>query len=76
MFVYVRNPMYIGAVIALLGAALYWASVSLLAYALAFAACSHLFVVAFEEPVPRRKFERAYDDYCLRVGRWWPRPHH
>jgi protein-S-isoprenylcysteine O-methyltransferase Ste14 len=73
---YVRNPMYIGAVSALLGAALYWASVALLVYALIFAVCSHLFVVAFEEPVLRRKFEHAYEDYCRKVGRWWPRTQH
>ena len=70
---YVRNPMYIGAVAALLGAALYWASASLLVYALAFAACSHLFVVSLEEPVLKRTFGPAYEDYCRNVRRWWPR---
>jgi protein-S-isoprenylcysteine O-methyltransferase Ste14 len=70
---HVRNPMYIGAVGALLGAALYWTSASLLVYALAFAGCSHLFVVVFEEPVLKRTFGHAYEEYCRNVGRWWPR---
>jgi len=70
---YVRNPMYIGAVGALLGAALYWASASLLVYALAFAGCLYIFVVGFEEPVLKRTFGHAYEDYCRNVRRWWPR---
>ena len=48
---YVRNPMYLGAIGALLGAAVYLTSVALLVYALAFAACMHVFVVGFEEPL-------------------------
>jgi protein-S-isoprenylcysteine O-methyltransferase Ste14 len=72
---YVRNPMYIGAIAALAGAALYWTSTALLVYALAFAVCSHLFVVGFEEPFLRRTFGHAYLSYCQNVRRWWPRTH-
>ena len=70
---FVRNPMYLGAILALLGAALYWTSASLLVYALGFAACCHLFVVAFEEPYLRRTFGPPYETYCRNVRRWWPR---
>jgi len=70
---YVRNPMYIGAVTALLGAALYWSSTSLLAYAVIFLVCGHLFVVYWEEPVLSNTFGCQYEDYCHHVRRWLPR---
>jgi protein-S-isoprenylcysteine O-methyltransferase Ste14 len=30
-------------------------------------------VVAYEEPVLRRRFGALYSDYCNGVNRWWPR---
>jgi protein-S-isoprenylcysteine O-methyltransferase Ste14 len=69
----VRNPMYLGAGLALAGAALFYQSIPLLAYAGLFIVIAHLFVVLYEEPVLRRKFDRDYDTYCQRVGRWWPK---
>ena len=68
-----RNPMYVGAGAALAGAALYYRSVPLLAYAAAFMLCAHLFVVAYEEPALRAKFGEEYAAYCRRVSRWLPR---
>ena len=70
---WVRNPMYLGAGTALLGAALYYNSLPLLAYGTGFLLAMHLFVVLYEEPVLRRTFGREYEEYCRRVGRWWPR---
>jgi len=69
----VRNPMYIGAGLALAGAALFYQSISLLSYAGLFFLTTHLFVVWYEEPTLRRAFERDYAAYCRRVGRWWPK---
>jgi protein-S-isoprenylcysteine O-methyltransferase Ste14 len=69
----VRNPMYIGADLALLGAACYYESLSLLGYAAAFLLVTHLFVVLYEEPTLRRSFGTAYETYCGQVPRWWPR---
>ena len=69
----VRNPMYIGATLALGGAALFYRSVSLLGYAVVFLALTHLFVIGYEEPTLRRTFGADYDAYCRRVSRWWPR---
>ena len=69
---FVRNPMYIGALLALAGAALVYESVPLLAYAVLFLVASHVFVVRYEEPTLRRTFGPAYDAYCHRVRRWWP----
>jgi protein-S-isoprenylcysteine O-methyltransferase Ste14 len=70
---FVRNPMYIGAGLAMTGAALFYQSSALLGYAAAFLLVSHLFVVAYEEPTLRRTFGNDYTAYCDTVGRWWPR---
>jgi protein-S-isoprenylcysteine O-methyltransferase Ste14 len=70
---WVRNPMYIGAVLALAGAALFYQSWALLAYCLAFLFVMYLFVVVYEEPALRTTFGEAYVRYCQRVGRWVPR---
>lgn len=70
---FVRNPMYIGAGAAVLGAALYYESLPLVGYVAAFLLVTHLFVRAYEEPVLRRSFGDEYEQYCRRVGRWWPR---
>jgi protein-S-isoprenylcysteine O-methyltransferase Ste14 len=70
---FVRNPMYIGAGLSLAGAALFYESISLLAYGAIFLLASHLFVVSYEEPKLRRTFGPEYEAYCHRVSRWWPR---
>jgi len=69
---FVRNPMYIGAGLALAGAALFYKSLPLLAYGGAFLVVCHLFVLAYEEPTLRRSFGADYEAYCQRVRRWWP----
>jgi len=68
---FVRNPMYIGAGMALLGAALFYESLSILIYAGLFFLATHLFVVLYEEPTLRRTFGPEYKAYCSRVRRWW-----
>jgi protein-S-isoprenylcysteine O-methyltransferase Ste14 len=69
----VRNPMYIGAGLALGGAALFYQSVALLGYVAALFLVTHLFVVAYEEPTLRRMFGQEYEAYFAKTGRWWPR---
>ena len=71
---FIRNPMYVGAGLALAGAALFYQSLPLLGYAGLFLVCTHLFVVFYEEPTLRETFEGDYEAYCARVGRWWPNP--
>jgi len=71
----VRNPMYIGAALALAGAALFYESWALLGYCAAFALATHLFVVTYEEPTLRATFGDPYVRYCQRVRRWWPGGH-
>ena len=69
----VRNPMYVGAGLALAGAALFYESVALLGYAGLLGFITHAFVVRYEEPTLRRTFGTDYEGYCKHVGRWWPR---
>ena len=70
---YVRNPMYLGAGLALAGAALYYQSAALLAYVSVFLLLTHVLVVSYEEPTLRHAFGEDYDAYCREVRRWWPR---
>jgi protein-S-isoprenylcysteine O-methyltransferase Ste14 len=70
---YVRNPMYAGVLLILIGHFLWFGFWYLLAYtALAFIA-THLFVILYEEPTLKRKFGAAYEAYLKRVPRWIPR---
>lgn len=69
----VRNPMYLGVLVVILGWVIYFASAGLLFYAVAIAVLFHVFVVAYEEPTLRGAFGRDYESYCLRVNRWVPR---
>ena len=68
----VRNPMYMGAGLALTGAALFYGSWALLGYCAVFVFVTNLFVVMYEEPTLRATFGAAYLRYCERVRRWWP----
>ncbi len=68
-----RNPMYLGAALALAGAAGLYGSLALLAFCGIFVIVSHLFVVYYEEPTLRRLFGEDYGAYCRRVARWRPR---
>jgi protein-S-isoprenylcysteine O-methyltransferase Ste14 len=67
---YMRNPMYFGAGLAISGAALFYQSIQLLAYASAFLLFFHFFVVFFEEPALQRTFGDDYESYSRQVRRW------
>jgi len=69
---FVRNPMYIGAGVALASAALFYKSWPLLGYAGLFLVVTHLFVLWYEEPTLRRTFGQEYEAYSAQVRRWWP----
>ncbi len=71
---FVRNPMYIGAGLALAGAALFYASFELMAYICLLFLAFHLFVVFHEEPSLKKSFGEEYNAYCRAVGRWLPKP--
>jgi protein-S-isoprenylcysteine O-methyltransferase Ste14 len=73
LYRYVRNPMYIGVFLMLLGEIVFFASATLLIYAIAWFTFVNLFVLFYEEPALRSKFGESYEDYCRSVRRWMPR---
>jgi protein-S-isoprenylcysteine O-methyltransferase Ste14 len=70
---YVRNPMYLGAALALSGAALFYRSAPLFGYTGLFLLVMHVLVVSYEEPTLARLFGADYEAYRARVGRWLTR---
>lgn len=69
---FVRNPMYIGAGFALIGAALFYTSLSLLGYVGVLFVAVHSFIILYEEPTLQRTFGEEYEEYCRIVRRWLP----
>ncbi len=69
---YVRNPMYIGAAFALLGAAVFYRSSALALYSAAFLLVTHFFVLLYEEPALTQTFGDPYQRYRDKVRRWLP----
>jgi len=72
-YLFVRNPMYLGALLVLVGVALYLGWPSALLVAAAFLLLTHLFVLLYEEPTLERRFGTSYREYRSRVRRWLPR---
>jgi protein-S-isoprenylcysteine O-methyltransferase Ste14 len=70
---YVRNPMYIGGLMLLLGFGLCQRSISILFLTLPLFLLLHLFVLFYEEPTLTRKFGSSYQEYLRAVRRWIPR---
>jgi hypothetical protein len=71
---WVRNPIYIAALVIVLGEAWLFLSPRLLAYAGAMAVFFQLFVTGYEERRLARRFGRSYLEYRSTVPRWIPRP--
>ncbi len=69
-YLFVRNPMYIGADLVLAGAGLFYNSWAILAYCAVFALVTHMFVVMYEEPTLRATFGAPYAEYCEKTRRW------
>ena len=72
LYRYVRNPMYLGALILLLGEAALLGSIPLLEYAVAWFIVINLIVLFYEEPALRRRFGQSYQRYTQSVHRWVP----
>ena len=76
LYRYVRNPMYIGVELAVLGQAWLFHSFPMLAY-LAFAATAvYSFVILYEEPTLQKRYGEQYDRYRATVPRWIPKFKH
>jgi protein-S-isoprenylcysteine O-methyltransferase Ste14 len=72
LYHYVRNPMYVAALLVLVGEAVLFESALILAYAVIVFSVFHLWIIFYEEPTLRRKFGASYESYCARVSRWAP----
>jgi len=70
---WVRNPMYLAALLVVLGETWLFLSLPLLLYAGALAVLVALFVIGYEEPTLRRRFGESYVQYRQTVPRWIPR---
>lgn len=70
---YVRNPMYAGLVLSIIGQALLFGNFWLLAYAATAWAVPAAFVRWYEEPTLARTFGAEYEEYRRAVPAWLPR---
>jgi len=70
LYRYTRNPMYISALMVLLGYFFILGHALLLLNLIIMATYFHLFVVHYEEPTLKKKFEKNYTEYCKAVPRW------
>jgi protein-S-isoprenylcysteine O-methyltransferase Ste14 len=70
---YVRNPMYVAVVAAIVGQALLFGQLGLLIYAVAVWLLVAAFVHLYEEPTLTRRFGADYEAYRRAVPAWWPR---
>jgi protein-S-isoprenylcysteine O-methyltransferase Ste14 len=69
----IRNPMYVGGWMILLGFGMMERSPAITLLSLVVAAGFHLFVVLIEEPGLERRFGQSYLDYKSSTPRWIPR---
>jgi len=70
---HVRNPMYLGVALAIVGEAALFRSLHVLVYAAVMLTIAHIFVVLYEEPTLARQFGESYEEYRRSVPRWIPR---
>lgn len=70
----VRNPMYLGVSLVILGWAIWFQLTDLLWYLAIWLLFVNLFVLFYEEPTLRRLFGEEYERYCRAVRRWVPGP--
>lgn len=70
---YVRNPMYVGLLLAIIGQALLFGNFRVLIYALALWTVPAAAVRWYEEPTLARRFGAEYEAYRQAVPAWRPR---
>lgn len=73
LYCYVRNPVYLGALLVQVGYIAWFGSGVAISYFLLFLLAYHILIVFIEEPILRNTFGTAYDDYMKKVPRWIPR---
>jgi protein-S-isoprenylcysteine O-methyltransferase Ste14 len=72
LYRYVRNPMYLGVLLVLLGETLFLQSSGFLLYVIGWLIFVHLNVILYEEPNLTHKFGDSYKHYRSAVRRWLP----
>jgi protein-S-isoprenylcysteine O-methyltransferase Ste14 len=72
LYRYVRNPMYVGALLIQVGNLVWFGSLVQVIYWLFLFIGFTLFISANEEPYLRKTFGVAYEQYCRSVPRWIP----
>lgn len=70
LYRYSRNPMYVGAMLLLLGETVFWQSLVLALYAAVVFIAFNLFIILHEEPRLKRDFGTEYELYLQKVRRW------
>src|ERR1700731_1793621 len=70
---YVRNPMYIGVLLVILGQAALFDAPRVAVYGCLCVLVAHIFVLLYEEPTLRRQFGESYEQHFRTVPRWIPR---
>ena len=73
LYRFVRNPMYVAGIVAMIGWVFWSPSLSMILTPILFFTAAHIFVTFYEEPTLKKKFGAAYEDYLKRVPRWIPR---
>jgi protein-S-isoprenylcysteine O-methyltransferase Ste14 len=73
LYRYLRNPMYVGAILITLAESLYFSLILLVIYSFGLWAILHTFMVIFEEPQLKRRFGADYERYLSEVPRWIPK---
>ncbi len=73
LYRYVRNPMYVGVLLAIFGHFLWSGYWGVLLYSLLVWTAFHFFIRFYEEPNLRSRFGAAYENYLVSVPRWIPR---
>ena len=72
---FVRNPMYVALIMAVLGQAMIFGSLGVLVYSVAMWAITASFVRWYEEPVLLKRYGDEYERYRQAVRAWVPRLH-
>jgi protein-S-isoprenylcysteine O-methyltransferase Ste14 len=73
LYRFVRNPMYVGVVTAVLGQALLFRSNGVGIYAAILWGGFTAFIMMYEEPTLEKRYGSRYREFCKHVGRWMPR---
>jgi protein-S-isoprenylcysteine O-methyltransferase Ste14 len=70
---HIRNPIYLGALLVLVGHILWSGSALVILYFLCYVIAFHILITVFEEPALRNRFGAPYEEYLKQVPRWIPR---